>query len=82
MIVAIDISLYPLDKNFIPPITDFIARLNGYPTLTVTTNSMSTQIEGEYDLVMDIINQEIKETFENHDKSVFTIKILNNQISN
>tara|TARA_B100001059_G_C17822819_1_gene579388 strand:- start:1738 stop:1986 length:249 start_codon:yes stop_codon:yes gene_type:complete len=82
MIVAIDISLYPLDKNFIPPITDFIARLNGYPTLTVTTNSMSTQIKGEYDLVMDIINQEIKETFENHDKSVFTIKILNNQISN
>ena len=82
MIVAIDISLHPLDKNFIPPITDFIARLNGYPTLTVTTNSMSTQIEGEYDLVMDIINQEIKETFENHDKSVFTIKILNNQISN
>ena len=82
MIVAIDISLYPFDKNFIPPITDFIARLNGYPTLTVTTNSMSTQIEGEYDLVMDIINQEIKETFENHDKSVFTIKILNNPISN
>lgn len=82
MIVAIDISLYPLDKNFIPPITDFIARLNGHPTLTVTTNSMSTQIKGEYDLVMDIINQEIKETFENHDKSVFTIKILNNPISN
>lgn len=82
MIVAIDISLYPLDKNFIPPITDFIARLNEYPTLTVTTNSMSTQIKGEYDLVMDIINQEIKETFENHDKSVFTIKILNNPISN
>ena len=81
MIVAIDISLYPLDKNFIPPITDFIARLNEYPTLTVTTNSMSTQIKGEYDLVMDIINQEIKETFENHDKSVFTIKILNNPIS-
>ena len=43
---------------------------------------MSTQIKGEYDLVMDIINQEIKETFENHDKSVFTIKILNNPISN
>ena len=82
MIVAIDISLYPLDKNFIPPITDFIARLNEYPTLTVTTNSMSTQIKGEYDLVMDIINQEIKETFENHYKSVFTIKILNNPISN
>lgn len=82
MIVAIDISLHPLDKNFIPPITDFIARLNEHPTLTVTTNSMSTQIKGEYDLVMDIINQEIKETFENHDKSVFTIKILNNPISN
>ena len=82
MIVAVDISLYPLDKNFIPPISDFITRLNKHASLTVITNSMSTQIKGEYDLVMKLLNQEIKETFRNHDKSVFAIKILNNPISN
>ncbi len=28
MKVAVDISLYPLDADFIPPIKDVIARLN------------------------------------------------------
>ena len=28
MRVAVDISLYPLDKNFIPPIKDVIERIN------------------------------------------------------
>lgn len=81
MIIAVDISLYPLDKNFIPPISDFISRLNEHPLLTVITNSMSTQIKGEYDLVMGILNQEIKETFKNHNKAIFAIKMLNNPIS-
>ena len=81
MIIAVDISLYPLDKNFIPPISNFISRLNEHSSLTVITNSMTTQIKGEYDLVMGILNQEIKETFKNQDKAVFAIKILNNPIS-
>jgi|TARA_B100000767_G_C19258406_1_gene326198 uncharacterized protein YqgV (UPF0045/DUF77 family) len=81
MIIAVDISLYPLDENFIPPISDFISRLNEHPLLTVITNSMSTQIKGEYDLVMGILNQEIKETFKNHNKAIFAIKMLNNPIS-
>jgi len=79
--VAVDISLYPLDKNFIPPISDFISRLNEHSSLTVITNTMSTQIKGEYDVVMGILNKEMKETFENHAKAVFAIKILNNPIS-
>jgi len=55
--VAVDISLYPLDKNFIPPISDFISRLNEHSSLTVITNTMSTQIKGEYDVVMGILNK-------------------------
>jgi len=81
MKIAVDISLYPLDNNFIPPISDFISRLNEHPSLMVITNSMSTQIKGEYDVVMGILNQEVKETFESHAKAVFAIKILNNPIS-
>ena len=48
MRTAIEISLYPLDADFIPPIKSFIERLNGYPELQVTTNAMSTQIAGEH----------------------------------
>jgi len=80
MRVAVDISLYPLDKNFIPPIDDVIARLNTHPSIEVVTNPMSTQIRGDYDDVMTVLHKEIGTTFENNPKAVFAIKILNNPL--
>ena len=59
MRVAVDISLYPLDKDFIPPIKDVIDRLNKHDRLEVWTNAMSTQVVGEFDDVMDALRQEI-----------------------
>ena len=80
MKVAVDISLYPLDADFIPPIKDVIARLNDHEQLEVWTNAMSTQVVGEFDDVMDALRQEIGATFEQLPKAVFAIKILNNPI--
>ena len=80
MRVAVDISLYPLSENFIPPIKNVIERFNGYPELEVHTNRMSTQIRGEYDVVMDILKRELKTSFEQLPKAVFAIKILNNPL--
>ena len=51
MQVAVDISLYPLDADFIPPIKDVIDRLNSHDDLEVWTNAMSTQIIGDFDTV-------------------------------
>ena len=81
MRVAVDISLYPLDADFIPPIKDVIERLNAYPGLEVVTNPMSTQLRGEYDDVMDALNKEIRTTFDQVPKAVFAMKILNNPIA-
>lgn len=78
MKIAVDISLYPLDADFIPPIKDVIARLNEHERLQVWTNAMSTQLVGEFDDVMDALRQEIGATFEQLPKAVFAIKILNN----
>lgn len=78
MNIAVDISLYPLDNNFIPPIKDFIKRLQENESIEVVTNPMSTQVRGEYEIVMRIIQKEIKETFLESSKAVFAIKILNN----
>ncbi len=78
MKVAVDISLYPLDADFIPPIKDVIARLNAHEGLEIWTNAMSTQIVGEFDAVMDALRAEIGVTFEQLPKAVFAIKILNN----
>jgi uncharacterized protein YqgV (UPF0045/DUF77 family) len=81
MRIAVDISLYPLSSDFLPPIKDVISRLNSHPSLEVETNPMSTQIRGEYDEVMTALQQEMKRTFEEVPKAVFAIRILNNPMS-
>ncbi len=79
--VAVDISLYPLDSDFIPPIADVIERLNAHPDIEVVTNPMSTQLRGEFGIVMDALKAEIGTTFEQLPKAVFAIRILNNPLS-
>ncbi len=81
MQVAVDISLYPLDTDVIRPILDVIQRLRTHTDLYVDTNSMSTQIRGEYDAVMAALQQEMNTTFENLPRAVFVMKILNNPIA-
>ena len=78
MKVAVDISLYPLDADFIPPIKDVIDRLNAREGLEVWTNAMSTQVVGEFEDVMDALKVEIGSTFEQIPKGVFVMKMLNN----
>ncbi len=76
MNTSIEISYYPLNDAYIPPIKDFIARLNTYRSLTVKTSGMSTQVFGEFDEVMDAIKTEIKLSFD-LPHSVFVLKIVN-----
>lgn len=78
MQVAVDISLYPLADDFLPPIKAVIERLNKYKSIEVQTNPMSTQIRGEYDDVMTALSEAMRETFENTQKAVFAMRILNN----
>jgi len=81
MKVAVDISLYPLQDDLIPPIIEVIERLKSHDNVYVDTNSMSTQIRGDYDDVMAVITNEFKTTFEQLPKAVFVMKILNNPIA-
>ena len=77
MSVSVDISLYPLKENFITPIDDFIASLQKYENIEVRTNSISTQLFGEYDTIMDILKKEISKTFDIEENVVLNIKIVN-----
>ncbi len=81
MQVAVDISLYPLDENFIPPIRDIIERLAAHEEIDVERNRMSTQLRGEFDVVMPILSREIRRTFEDVPKAVFAIRMLNNPVN-
>ena len=80
MRVAVDISLYPLAEEFLTPIKDVIRRLNEYESVEIETNAMSTQLRGEYADVMNVLDREIRRTFEQVPKAVFAIRILNNPI--
>ena len=76
MDVSVEISLYPLNNEYIPPIQDFIDRVNDAEGLTVKTNVMSTQVFGNYEKVMSCLTDQMKETFEKHGKNVFVMKVF------
>jgi uncharacterized protein YqgV (UPF0045/DUF77 family) len=76
MDIGIEISLYPLNAEFIPPIQDFIDRLNARAKFKVVTNSMSTQVFGSFDDVFNVLVPEIRTTFERNAKAVFVMKVL------
>ena len=76
MEIGVEISLYPLHVNYIPPIQSFIDRLNAHQGLRVHTNSMSTQVFGEFGLLMPLLTAEMRRSFEDNDKAVFVMKVL------
>jgi uncharacterized protein YqgV (UPF0045/DUF77 family) len=80
MRTAIEISLYPLDADFIPPIQGFIDRLNTYPELQVLTNAMSTQISGEHARLFEILAKETATSFGEQGRKVFVMKVLGGMV--
>ena len=80
MDVGVEISLYPLHQQYIGPIKDFIERINAEGDLRIITNSMSTQIFGDYATVMQRLVREVRTSLlnqeRNQDKAVFVLKIL------
>ena len=80
MQLSVEISNYPLNEQYIPPIKDFIERLKSHSELRVCCNTMSTQVFGKYDLVMSILNKEIKSSFEQFGKMIFVCKFINSDL--
>ena len=76
MHVAAEMSLYPLTGEFIPPILDFIERLKAQSGLSVVTNSMSTQVSGDYDRVFDALKSEIRGSLAGPHRAVLVMKVL------
>ena len=76
MDIGIEISLYPLNADYIPPIQDFIDRLNAAGKFKIVTNSMSTQVFGEFDDVFNVLVPQIRATFQHNAKAVFVMKVL------
>jgi uncharacterized protein YqgV (UPF0045/DUF77 family) len=80
MQVSVEISKYPLANDYIGPIKGFIAELNKYPDIDVLTNTMSTQLFGDYDAVMQALQACIKASFEQYGKVVFVVKFIHGDL--
>jgi uncharacterized protein YqgV (UPF0045/DUF77 family) len=80
MDIGVEISLYPLKADFVPAVREFLERLHADARLRVVTNSMSTQVFGAYEEVMEALRRELYTTFETlagaSDKAVFVMKML------
>jgi uncharacterized protein YqgV (UPF0045/DUF77 family) len=81
MKVTIEISLFPLDKNYSPVIRAFIDQLNTYPSIRTKVQPASTLIIGELDEIMQILNLELKKIFSMGHTVVSQIKIINQDLS-
>ncbi len=75
MTVSIDISMYPLHKDFEIPIKNFIKKLRSSGFTTIE-NPLSTQVYGNYNDVMDWLKENIEEAFLNENNCVFNLKII------
>ncbi|MER3375535.1 MAG: YkoF family thiamine/hydroxymethylpyrimidine-binding protein [Allomuricauda sp.] len=75
MKISVELTLTPLQDDFEPPIIDFIKKLRD-SGLRVLENPLSTQVYGEYDKVMEVLQTEIREAFENLEHVVLTMKMV------
>lgn len=80
MKLSVEISNYPLNENYIPAIKDFIKRLQANELLRISCNTMSTQIFGDYDDVMQVLSAEMKSSFEQYGKMIFVCKFINSDL--
>lgn len=77
MKITVDISMYPLDADYKPAIKAFIRELRKADGLTLVTNQLSTQVNGEFAVVTSAINRCMLASMQQRDKVVFVARYLN-----
>ena len=80
MQVTVEVSLYPLTENFEQVVIDYIHEIKKTAGIKVEVNGLSTQLFGEYDLVMETLAKVNKKTFEAY-KCVVQMKMAQGEKS-
>ena len=77
MQITAELSFYPLCDDYIAPIKAYIEALNQIDGLEVRTHALSTELFGDYDIVMQAIQETTKKAFETDGGVVLVAKYLN-----
>lgn len=80
MQITVDISMYPLDKDYVPPIKAFIRQLREFPGIEMITNQLSTQLTGEFADVSSALNTCIESSMAQCGRVVFVARYLNTRL--
>ena len=75
MNISVELTLTPIQDDFEPAIINFIKSLRA-SGLKVLENPLSTQVYGEYDEVMGILQKEMKIALEAVERGLLYIKIV------
>ena len=78
MEISVDISMYPLQKEFEKPILAFISSLENVDKVTVVRNELSTQVHGDYKTIMTLLEKEMFSVFTEIPDSIFILKFVGN----
>jgi uncharacterized protein YqgV (UPF0045/DUF77 family) len=81
MKLTAELSLYPLQDEYIPIIQSFISQLQAQQDLTVVGNAMSTQLCGEFDRVMSVVGDLLKASTERYGKQVLVCKFIPGELA-
>lgn len=76
MIMTAEITMYPFQENFIPPIQAFIKKLAVSESLQVDTYPTCTVLVGEYDVIMDVLKESMAWSHRESGKAVFVGKFI------
>ena len=78
MEISVDISMYPLQSDFEAPILAFIAELEKEQSVEVVRNELSTQVHGDYKVIMALLEKEMFSVFTEIPDSIFVLKLVGN----
>ena len=81
MKLTAELSLYPLQDDYLPAIKDFIAAAAEHSGLDIVTNAMSTQICGDYDQVFALLRQELRRSYETYGRQVLVCKLIPGELN-
>ena len=76
MIMTAEITMYPFQENYIPPIQKFITKLAASQNLKVDTFPTCTVLVGEYDLIMEVLKESMAWSYQESGNAVFVGKFI------
>jgi uncharacterized protein YqgV (UPF0045/DUF77 family) len=81
MKLTAELSLYPLQEDYIPVIDDFIAAAHAHGGLEVVTNAMSTQVCGDYDQVFALLRSALRSSAQRYGRQVLVCKLIPDELA-